>query len=76
MLLAVAAAAMRRCCFSSASERPTPVVLAEPEDAEGVLQLEPDTWQHKWDNTQAGGDVCLFKLWLAGPPGPVKLVVA
>lgn len=51
------------------------MVIAEAEDPEAQLQLDPNAWQHKWDNTQAGGDVCLYKLWLAGPPGPVKLVV-
>ncbi|KAF8056436.1 SMCHD1 [Scenedesmus sp. PABB004] len=64
-----------RCCFASAEARPRPVVLAEAVDPEAALALEPDAWQHKWDNTQAGGDVCLFKLWLKGPPGPVKLFV-
>jgi hypothetical protein len=50
-------------------------VQAEADDPEAQLQLDPNAWQHKWDNTQAGGDVCLYKLWLAGPPGPVKLIV-
>lgn len=64
-----------RCCFGCAEDRPNPTVQAEADDPEAQLQLDPDAWQHKWDNTQAGGDVCLYKLWLAGPPGPVKLVV-
>jgi hypothetical protein len=56
-------------------DRPTPIVQAEADDPEAQLQLDPNAWQHKWDNTQAGGDVCLYKMWLAGPPGPVKLIV-
>jgi len=65
----------RRCFFSTAEERPTPLVQAEPEDKDVQLQLEPDAWQYKWDKTQHGGDVCMYKMWLAGPPGPVKLIV-
>jgi hypothetical protein len=51
------------------------VVLAEPEDPEVQLTLEPNSWVQKWDNTQLGGEVCQFKMWVAGPPGPVKLIV-
>lgn len=64
-----------RCCFAVAEERPRPVVLAEPEDPEVQLTLDPNSWVHKWDNTQLGGEVCQFKMWVAGPPGPVKLIV-
>lgn len=51
------------------------MVLCEPEDPEVQLTLEPDSWVHKWANTQAGGEVCQYKLWMAGPPGPVRLIV-
>ena len=51
------------------------MVECEPEDPEVQLILEPETWVHKWDNTQAGGEVCQFKLWVAGPPGPVRVIV-
>eukprot|EP00775_Hariotina_reticulata_P002831 gene2831-3124_t len=62
-------------CHNRYEDRPTPVVQAEPEDKDAQLQLEPDAWQYKWDKTQQGGDVCMYKMWLAGPPGPVKLIV-
>lgn len=69
------AACMRRVTYGVAEERPTPVVECEAEDPEVQLILEPETWVHKWDNTQAGGEVCQFKLWVAGPPGPVRVIV-
>jgi hypothetical protein len=55
--------------------RPVPVVRVEPVDPEAQLTLEPDSWVQRWDNTQAGGEVCQFKLWLAGPPGPVRIII-
>lgn len=58
-----------------AEERPTPLVMCEPDDPDVQLLLEPESWVHKWDNTQAGGEVCQFKMWLAGPSGPVKIIV-
>jgi hypothetical protein len=52
-----------------------PVVTCVADDPETQLILEPESWVHKWDNTQAGGEVCQFKMWVAGPPGPVRVVV-
>lgn len=56
-------------------ERPLPVIEVTAEDPDAELQLDPSAWKKKWDQTQAGGDVCLYKLWVAGPPGPVRLRV-
>lgn len=53
-----------------------PELTAEPLDPEaGPLQLDPAAWNYRWDHSQAGGDVCLYKLCLAGPAGPVKLLL-
>jgi hypothetical protein len=64
-----------RVTFPVAEDQPMPVVTCVADDPETQLILEPESWVHKWDRTQAGGEVCQFKMWVAGPPGPVRVVV-
>lgn len=63
-------------CRLSPEQLLVPELTAEPLDPEaGPLQLDPAAWNYRWDHSQAGGDVCLYKLCLAGPAGPVKLLL-
>ena len=41
----------------------------------GALVLDPSSWNCKWGETQQGGDVCQYKMSMAGPVGPVKLCI-
>jgi len=41
----------------------------------GALLLDPSSWNCKWGETQQGGDVCQYKMSMAGPVGPVKLCI-
>jgi hypothetical protein len=41
-----------------------------------ALVANPSAWAYRWDNTQGGADVCIAKIWLAGPcPAPIRLKV-
>lgn len=64
-----------RCSKASAGEAgiPTPTISIEgsPE-----LEYNPKEWDSGWSNTQAGGEVCTFRIVVGGPVGPLQLVVA
>jgi hypothetical protein len=63
-------------CHLSPERRLIPQVHPTHQDPEaGPLVLDPSSWNCKWDETQQGGDVCQYKMWMAGPVGPVKLCI-
>ncbi|KAI8466921.1 MAG: hypothetical protein J3K34DRAFT_524164 [Monoraphidium minutum] len=59
-------------CDLPLDERPEVRISAEHETPSAPMQLEH---KRKWSQTQEGTDVCVSKLWLAGPVGRVSLSV-